>query len=33
MCAMLKDVARKIADAVWGAPGVPAVDKNRDNEG
>lgn len=31
--AMLKDVARKIADAIWGAPEAPAVDKNQDNEG
>ncbi|RKN43100.1 tyrosine-type recombinase/integrase [Streptomyces hoynatensis] len=31
--AMLKDVARKIADALWGAPGTPSVDKNQDNEG
>lgn len=43
--AMLKDVARKIADAIWGAQGTPPVipgwhrigtppvDKNQDNEG
>jgi integrase len=30
--AMLKDVARKIAEAIWGPPGTPAVDKNQDNE-
>ncbi|MFG2789193.1 tyrosine-type recombinase/integrase [Streptomyces sp. NPDC048419] len=30
--AMLKDVARKIAEAIWGAPETPAVDKNQDNE-
>jgi hypothetical protein len=29
--AMLKDVARKIAEAIWGAPETPAVDKNQDN--
>jgi integrase len=29
--AMLKDVARKLADAIWG-PAAPAVDKNQDNE-
>ncbi|GGN02421.1 hypothetical protein GCM10011578_024810 [Streptomyces fuscichromogenes] len=28
--AMLKDVARKIAEAIWGAPETPAVDKNQD---
>ncbi|MFG3214785.1 tyrosine-type recombinase/integrase [Streptomyces tendae] len=31
--AMLKDVARKIAEAIWGPPETPAVDKNQDNEG
>ncbi|MFF7074190.1 hypothetical protein [Streptomyces pseudovenezuelae] len=31
--AMLKDVARKIAEAVWGPSETPAVDKNQDNEG
>ncbi|GAB2988700.1 hypothetical protein GCM10023080_062890 [Streptomyces pseudoechinosporeus] len=31
--AMLKDVARKIADAIWGPPDTPPVDKNQDNEG
>jgi integrase len=31
--AMLKDVARKIADAIWGPPETPSVDKNQDNEG
>lgn len=31
--AMLKDVARKIADVTWGTPETPAVDKNQDNEG
>ncbi|WP_267883845.1 hypothetical protein [Streptomyces cellulosae] len=31
--AMLKEVARKVADAIWGAPDTPAVDKNQDNEG
>ncbi|MGA6156820.1 tyrosine-type recombinase/integrase [Stenotrophomonas sp. NPDC087984] len=30
--AMLKDVARKIADAIWGPQETPAVDKNQDNE-
>ncbi|MGJ5898498.1 tyrosine-type recombinase/integrase [Streptomyces niveiscabiei] len=30
--AMLKDVARKIAEAIWGPPETPAVDKNQDNE-
>ncbi|BBC95013.1 site-specific integrase [Streptomyces rochei] len=29
--AMLKDVARKIADVLWGSPGTPAVDKDQDN--
>ncbi|MFJ3137067.1 tyrosine-type recombinase/integrase [Streptomyces sp. NPDC086843] len=29
--AMLKDVARKIADAIWGRPEKPPVDKNQDN--
>ncbi|GAA0670396.1 site-specific integrase [Streptomyces thermocarboxydovorans] len=29
--AMLKDVARKIADAIWGRPETPPVDKNQDN--
>ncbi|MFF7022232.1 tyrosine-type recombinase/integrase [Streptomyces klenkii] len=31
--AMLKDVARKIAEALWGASEPPPVDKNQDNEG
>ncbi|MDQ0600634.1 integrase [Streptomyces canus] len=31
--AMLKDVARKIADAIWGSLDTPTVDKNQDNEG
>ncbi|MDF4254358.1 site-specific integrase [Streptomyces sp. WMMB303] len=31
--AMLKDVARKIADAIWGPSETPSVDKNQDNEG
>lgn len=31
--AMLKDVARKITEAIWGTPETPAVDKNQDNEG
>ncbi|MBW8735599.1 MAG: site-specific integrase [Streptomyces turgidiscabies] len=31
--AMLKDVARKIAEAIWGPPQTPTVDKNQDNEG
>lgn len=31
--AMLKDVARKIAEAIWGPPEAPAVDKNQDNDG
>ncbi len=31
--AMLKDVARKIAEAIWGPSETPAVDKNQDNEG
>ncbi|MFJ9753945.1 tyrosine-type recombinase/integrase [Streptomyces sp. NPDC101149] len=30
--AMLKDVARKIADVIRGPPESPAVDKNQDNE-
>lgn len=30
--AMLKDVARKIAKAIWGSPETPPVDKNQDNE-
>ncbi|MGW0136055.1 tyrosine-type recombinase/integrase [Streptomyces sp. NPDC003299] len=30
--AMLKDVARKIAEAIWGSPETPPVDKNQDNE-
>ncbi|MFD0315969.1 tyrosine-type recombinase/integrase [Streptomyces flavalbus] len=29
--AMLKDVARKIAEAIWGVPGARPVDKNQDN--
>ncbi len=29
--AMLKDVARQIADAIWGALETPTVDKNQDN--
>ncbi|MFR0353563.1 tyrosine-type recombinase/integrase [Streptomyces sediminimaris] len=29
--AMLKDVAQKIADAIWGRPETPPVDKNQDN--
>jgi hypothetical protein len=29
--AMLKDVARKIADAIWGRPETPPVDKDQDN--
>ncbi|MFF0792800.1 tyrosine-type recombinase/integrase [Streptomyces spiralis] len=29
--AMLKDVARKIADAIWGGLETPPVDKNQDN--
>jgi len=29
--AMLKEAARKIADAIWGAPEAPPVDKNQDN--
>ncbi|MBP5938562.1 tyrosine-type recombinase/integrase [Streptomyces acidiscabies] len=29
--AMLKDVARKIAEAIWGPPETPAVDKDQDN--
>ncbi|MFD8385381.1 hypothetical protein ACFV2X_43815 [Streptomyces sp. NPDC059679] len=29
----LKDVARKIAGAIWGAPETPPVDQNQDNEG
>ncbi|MDI5971505.1 site-specific integrase [Streptomyces sp. SL13] len=31
--AMLKDVARKLADAIWGTPEKRPVDKNQDNEG
>ena len=31
--AMLGDVARKIADAIWGASETPAVDKDQDNGG
>jgi integrase len=31
--AMLKDVARKIAEAIWGPQEDAAVDKNQDNEG
>lgn len=31
--AMLKDVARKIAEAIWGPPDTSPVDKNQDNEG
>ncbi len=31
--AMLKDVARKIAAAIWGPSETPPVDKNQDNEG
>ena len=30
--AMLKDVARKIAEAIWGSPETPPVDKKQDNE-
>lgn len=30
--ALLKDVARKIADAIRGTPETPAVDRNQDNE-
>ncbi|MDT0341940.1 hypothetical protein [Streptomyces litchfieldiae] len=30
--AMLKDVAQKIADTLWGTPAAPAVD-NQDNGG
>ncbi|WP_030892474.1 tyrosine-type recombinase/integrase [Streptomyces sp. NRRL S-1868] len=30
--AMLKDVARKIAEAIWGSPEKSTVDKNQDNE-
>lgn len=30
--AMVKDVARKIADAILGSPEAPAVGKNPDNE-
>lgn len=30
--AMLKDVAKKIARAIWGPPETPPVDKNQDNE-
>ncbi len=30
--AMLMDVVRKIAEAIWGPPGNPAVDKNQDNK-
>lgn len=30
---MLKDVARKIAEAIWGPAEEPAVDKNQDNGG
>lgn len=30
--AILKDVAQKIADAIWGRPETPPVDKNQDNE-
>lgn len=29
--AMLKDVARKIAEAIWGTPETPTVDKTQDN--
>ena len=29
--AMLKEAARMIADAIWGAPETPPVDKNQDN--
>lgn len=29
--AMLKDVAREVAEAIWGPP-EPAVDKNQDDE-
>lgn len=29
---MLKEAARKIERAIWGASGTPAVDKNQDNE-
>ncbi|MCC8453455.1 tyrosine-type recombinase/integrase [Streptomyces rochei] len=29
---MLKDVARKIAEAIWGRPDRASVDKNQDNE-
>lgn len=31
--AMLKDVARKIAEAIWGPQETPLVDKNQDNGG
>jgi integrase len=30
--AMLKDVARKIAEAILGRPETPSLDKNQDNE-
>jgi hypothetical protein len=31
--AMLKDVARKIADAIWGSLDTSTVGKNQGNEG
>ncbi|WP_042420422.1 tyrosine-type recombinase/integrase [Streptacidiphilus anmyonensis] len=31
--AMLKDVARKIAEAIWGPPETASVDKDQNNEG
>ncbi len=30
---MLKEAARKIERAIWGAPETPSVDKNQDNDG
>jgi hypothetical protein len=31
--AMLKEVARRLADAIWGTAETPSVDKNQNNEG
>jgi integrase len=31
--AMLKEVARKIASAIWGSSETPPVEKYQDNEG
>lgn len=30
---LLKEVARKIGTAIWGAPQTALVDKDQDNEG